>query len=186
MGKLIDLVGKRFGRLIVIKRSYPNNKWNEIMWLCKCNCGKETIVNGCNLRSGMTRSCGCLKNEMTGALNRIDFGVASMRSLISAYKISARKRGVKYELTEEQFKEITQKDCYYCGVKPSNVFGHGSSNNGKYIYNGIDRVDNNKGYTMDNVVPCCKVCNFRKKTATLHEFKDWIRKVYNNLYKKKV
>lgn len=63
MPKLIDLTGKTFERLTVIKRDFskPNNK--KAMWLCKCQCGKEVIVGGDHLRNGHTKSCGCLQKE---------------------------------------------------------------------------------------------------------------------------
>ena len=48
--------------------------------------------------------------------------------------------------------------------------------------NGLDRVDNNKGYTIDNVVPCCKRCNYAKNNQTPREFKEWVKKVYNKMY----
>ncbi len=58
---LIDLTGKRFGRLIVINRE--KNIGNHSAWRCKCDCGSETIVRGDHLRHGKTRSCRCLENE---------------------------------------------------------------------------------------------------------------------------
>ena len=62
MGNFIDLTGKRFGRLIVI-RDTGEKRGNEHLWLCKCDCGNEKIVRGVSLRSGGTSSCGCLKKE---------------------------------------------------------------------------------------------------------------------------
>ena len=59
MPKFIDLVGQRFGRLIVI-RFDGRDKWRKSYWLCRCDCGKEKIIGGNNLRSGNTKSCGCL------------------------------------------------------------------------------------------------------------------------------
>lgn len=61
MGKFIDLTGKRFGRLEVIKRSDNVNK--ETYWLCRCDCGNEKIINGHSLKTGNTKSCGCLGIE---------------------------------------------------------------------------------------------------------------------------
>ena len=60
-GKFEDLTGKVFGDLTVIKR-VENNKNNKICWLCKCNCGKETIVEGYKLKSGKRTSCNHEKN----------------------------------------------------------------------------------------------------------------------------
>ena len=172
MPNFIDLTGKKFGRLTVIKRA-GYNKWKQILWLCKCECGKEKIIQRGNLRTGGTQSCGCLK--------KIKFGLASMRQAINYYKANARKRGYIFNLTEEQFAEITKRDCHYCEAKPNNTVRR-LRGNGDYTYNGIDRIDNNKGYTMDNVVPCCKICNQAKHTLTMPEFKDWIKRVYKKIF----
>ena len=64
MLKLIDLTGKRFGRLVVLKR-VADNKHGKSMWVCKCNCGVEKIMSGNNLKTGHTKSCGCLSIEKT-------------------------------------------------------------------------------------------------------------------------
>jgi len=59
MGKLIDLTGRQFGKLKVVKRVKNDHK-NNAIWLCQCECGKNKIVNGRELRGGDTQSCGCL------------------------------------------------------------------------------------------------------------------------------
>jgi len=113
-------------------------------------------------------------------LNKFSLGLANMRRTILLYKRRAKVRGFRYNLAEEQFAEITQRNCYYCGAKPNNITDK-STMIGKYTYNGLDRVDNNEGYTIDNVVPCCKTCNSAKGILTAQEFKNWVVKIYNNL-----
>lgn len=54
--------------------------------------------------------------------------------------------------------------------------------NGEYHYNGIDRKNNSKGYTLENAVPCCGQCNIAKASFTEHEFISWVRMVYENTY----
>jgi hypothetical protein len=62
MPKLVDLLGQRFGRLLVIEFSHFN-KHGEACWRCVCDCGvHHTVARGC-LRSGYTRSCGCVHAE---------------------------------------------------------------------------------------------------------------------------
>lgn len=56
----IDLIEQKFGRLVIIKRM-DNDKWGHHRWLCRCVCGKEKIINGGDLKSGNTKSCGCLR-----------------------------------------------------------------------------------------------------------------------------
>ncbi len=195
MTKVLDLKGKVFRRLTVIKR-VENNKRRDSMWLCRCRCGTERIVTGYHLHSGWTKSCGCLRKESSAIngfkrgnppSNKLKSGVSNMRRIIAGYKKSARIRGLKYNLTEEQFIKLTQQNCFYCGIKPNNICKQkpAKQSNGSYVYNGLDRIDNNKGYTVDNVVPCCKTCNRRKGKASLQEYKSWIKRSYEELFEKK-
>ncbi len=62
MGKVIDLTGKRFGKLTVIKK-HNQDKWGGWNWLCRCDCGNETVVSGGHLRGLKTKSCGCSRKE---------------------------------------------------------------------------------------------------------------------------
>lgn len=61
MRKVIDLTGKKFGAWTVIKQSEKRNK--HITWLCKCECGNESVVVSQKLRMGLSKSCGCLIPE---------------------------------------------------------------------------------------------------------------------------
>lgn len=63
MNKFNDLIGKKFGRLTVIKR-LGKNKANNIQWLCKCDCGNEKILTTAELNRGRTQSCGCLAKDL--------------------------------------------------------------------------------------------------------------------------
>lgn len=58
MGRLIDLTGQRFGKLVVFSLEGKNSR-NLALWRCKCDCGNIVIVSGANLRSGNSTSCGC-------------------------------------------------------------------------------------------------------------------------------
>jgi len=63
MGKLINLTGQKFGRLIVVRRT-DNDKYANLRWLCQCECGNEKIIRGSSLLDGSTKSCGCLHKEI--------------------------------------------------------------------------------------------------------------------------
>jgi len=65
----LDIVGERYGRLTVTARA-GSDLWGKARWLCKCDCGNETIVVGNSMRSGITTSCGCLKRELTAERSR--------------------------------------------------------------------------------------------------------------------
>jgi hypothetical protein len=64
-----DLMGNRFGRLVVLKRAEPTSR-GETVWLCKCDCGKEHKARAGNLQCGQTRSCGCLARDGVAERNR--------------------------------------------------------------------------------------------------------------------
>ena len=63
MGKIIDLTGERFGRLLVI--AFAGQQKSYALWECKCDCDNVVVVFSSNLRSGFTKSCGCLRREVS-------------------------------------------------------------------------------------------------------------------------
>lgn len=70
MSKMIDLTGQRFGYLTVIRRAEENTKAGKAKWVCKCDCGNESIATGRNLVSGNSTSCGCMKNQLIDLTGR--------------------------------------------------------------------------------------------------------------------
>lgn len=69
--RLINLSGLRFGRLTVIEyageyrpKNDPEERVTDRLWRCRCDCGQESIVIGGNLKTGRTRSCGCLQKQL--------------------------------------------------------------------------------------------------------------------------
>ena len=68
--RAIDLTNQRFGRLVVIGRADPAcDAQRCARWHCRCDCGRETDVSSCNLRSGHTLSCGCLHSEIVAQVH---------------------------------------------------------------------------------------------------------------------
>lgn len=70
-----ELIGQRFGRLIVVADSGLRTAANNRLWYCRCDCGQLTTVSRGNLEYGKTRSCGCLRRERLAARNRARSGV---------------------------------------------------------------------------------------------------------------
>ena len=56
------LIGRRFGRLVVI--GYDGRRGRYPYWRCRCDCGRETVVRQANLKSGHTKSCGCMRRQI--------------------------------------------------------------------------------------------------------------------------
>ena len=76
MGKTVDMVGKRFGRLVVLERA--GNAGPCAAWRCRCDCGNEIVTNGSCLRRGQTRSCGCLVEDRVMDLTGQRFGMLTV------------------------------------------------------------------------------------------------------------
>jgi hypothetical protein len=92
-------------------------------------------------------------------------------------KHSAKSRGLEWSLSEEQVKSLITKPCYYCDSKPVSHNSVMSKRlNGNFPHNGIDRVDNSRGYSSDNVVSCCSDCNYMKRTLSRDKFKNKLLK----------
>ena len=68
MPKIIEMIGKTFGRLTVVSLQDTRCANGARVWICRCSCGKNTAVLGCHLRDGHTRSCGCLQEEVAKEL----------------------------------------------------------------------------------------------------------------------
>lgn len=174
MGRInYELSGQKFGMLSVLNKN-GRNKRNQMVWKCLCDCGNTVNVQTNSLISKNTQSCGCA--------HRVGKGVAAMNGLFSLYKISARKRNIKFEITINEFRKITKSNCFYCGAKPSQICS-GATWDGDYIYNGIDRVRNNEGYEKGNCVACCKICNYAKRDMSFDDFIEWGVKLGENLKK---
>lgn len=71
MGKFIDLMGQKFGRLTVLKRDF-SKKEGHAYWICQCECGNIISTRGTFLRSGITKSCGCIHSEIVSKQKVID------------------------------------------------------------------------------------------------------------------
>lgn len=175
MPLLIDLTGKRFGKLVVINRA-SNTAYKHVRWHVHCDCGNDKIVSGKNLKHGDSTSCGCYAREINSSVD----GLASARGIYWNYFRRARKSGFPFEFSLELFFVMTSNNCYYCDISPCSKY-RAKGCRDVFIYNGIDRKDNTVGYTLDNCVPCCKVCNIAKRTMTEQEFYEWISRLYTNL-----
>lgn len=94
------------------------------------------------------------------------------------YKGSAKKRGLAWELSNEDARVLIETACHYCGTLGPYYQEFGAHRGG------IDRKDNAQGYVAGNVVPCCKRCNWAKGTSSYEEYKEWLNKVAEFVGKK--
>jgi len=91
----------------------------------------------------------------------------STSSQYQRFQASAKERNYECMLSKDDFTKIVSDRCAYCGDGDKR--------------RGIDRIDNLKGYTVENSKPCCKICNYMKKNLTVTEFLEHIAKIHKNL-----
>lgn len=110
-------------------------------------------------------------------------GEANLNAIYFSYKKSAQERGLFFDIDKELFKKITKQNCHYCGCEPNQIKSDKERfRYGYWIHNGIDRLDDNIGYIPENIVPCCKKCNYAKQGMNEQEFLELIKKIYFHRY----
>jgi len=113
---------------------------------------------------------------LNGKITALPPGEAAFNTLFSNYRWAAINRGLEFNVTKEDFQILTSSNCSYCGAKPASIFKKSS---GSYIYNGVDRIDNQLGYVYGNMASCCEQCNKAKRKLGKSEFLLWIKAVYD-------
>lgn len=166
---------EKFNRLTVLKFSHSDKRWRK-WYVAKCDCGREKTVMGSAIVSGNTQSCGCLAKEIKQS-RRISKHHSDITAVILGYKRHAEGRGFEWLLSRSFVEILIKKNCFYCGSEPSNIKKTKNSVGDGLAYSGIDRIDSEKNYTENNVVACCKICNYAKSNMTIDEFRLWAIKV---------
>lgn len=176
-GKFVNLVGRRFGRLVVKERS-PERRFTAggspyLTWNCLCDCGNFSEVDTASLTRGSSQSCGCLRVEQLQWKRQRSFQLrrakrlSSVELLFRYYQRCAKGRDLVWELSLEKFSALVLADCSYCGLPAK----ESKSRSG---CNGIDRKDNTQGYLESNSVPCCQMCNRAKSNLEEGEFVGYL------------
>lgn len=175
--KRTKYVGKKFGKLTVVRDIgvIDRNGQKNTFYECKCDCGNTKNICISNLSGGI-QSCGCSPNRWHNAPGQGWFNV-----YYSRYKSSAKKRNIQFLLTKEDFSKIIFEDCYYCSEPPKKRVWNLSKKIFREVIpcNGIDRVDSDKHYSLDNCVPCCDICNMMKLDSNVDTFLSHIEKIHD-------
>lgn len=142
---MVDLSGKRFGRLTVISRAERQEK--HIMWLCKCDCGTEKRIRGSHLTGGKIVSCGCFKDENTG--NRVR---THGKSKTFIYRVYTHMRGRCCCQTDARYSFYGGRGIKVCEewLNDFQAFYDWAITNGYQKGLTIDRIDNDGDYEPSN------------------------------------
>jgi len=140
-------IGDKFGRLTFQKLSHRCDKSRQWFWFCKCDCGKDVISCGSNIRNGYTNSCGCYQREQASKAKKIHG--ASGTELYSIWKnIKQRCCNPKHKYFYnyggrgiticDEWKHDFERFSSDVGVRPGPEYS-------------LDRKDNNLGYFKENM-----------------------------------
>lgn len=167
-----DLTNKRNDKLLYLEK--VNNKWK-----CICDCGNIVYHDAKDFTK--SRSCGCMVREAS----KINIQKAINKQIEKTDKLAHIRKQYKKiyndgDVTFDDFLELSQKNCYYCGSPPSNYKKCQATRKEfliDFYYNGLDRIDNTIGHYLTNVVTCCKICNFGKSSMAYNKFINLVKKI---------
>lgn len=173
-----DLTGKVFGRLTVINYGgiqINNSNDTRSIWNCECSCGNKTVVPGHYLTKGSVSSCGCLGKESRSKNGKSHF--RGYEDITGAWfgrlRNGARVRNIDFTITMKDIWDIfikQNKKCMLSGIELSFV-GLSAS---------VDRIDSNKGYTINNIQIVHKVINLMKGILSNNLFVSLCKIIGNN------
>jgi hypothetical protein len=136
----------------------------------KClECGHFSVQRGVDLELLKIRECQqCKISNRDPNLN-----TAFLRT-----RGNAKTRNIEFSISKSYYESVSKNNCYYCNQKPMQDSKDSVSRCPSY--NGLDRIDPRYGYIENNVVSCCKYCNYAKHNLSLTEFKEWLIKCYSH------
>lgn len=177
-----------FNKLTTIKIIGERKNGTKI-WLCECECGKETRVDTGQLKIGSVKSCGCIRKNvkrdfmigLTGSKNYGWKGYEDISGHIwSGIKASAAHRNIEFDISIEYAWELFEKQNRKCALSNEFLLFYSSNNNKSLTTASLDRIDNNKGYINGNVWWVHKTVNRMKWVIPLQDFIYLCNKVANH------
>ena len=173
--KIGDIVGTI---LIDKKQIEPHYSKTSTIFYGKCQeCFSERRLTSSHvgmILKGRGAGCHCSRRS-TGTESEYKWRYQS-------YIQAAKKRELNWNIGYNQFLDIIQQNCYYCGIKPEMRPSHSKRWDFKFPMSGIDRMDSSRGYEMSNVVACCSFCNQAKWDHDVQDFLLWIKRVYSHQF----
>lgn len=188
--KVEDFINKTFNKIKVISYSHQikvgRNKRNYYNVKC-LNCNSETKMRDDKFTDKLpNNNCSiCVKYCKGFGSSRKGSTEAVYKNIYTRYKYSAKIRNYEFNLEYDKFKDIISKNCFYCGSKPIETLKSKTINKTDIPvkHNGIDRVNNQLGYSEFNSLPCCSICNIMKRNLSFDDFIEHVSKIKNNIDK---
>lgn len=176
-------LGQKIGEFTITSYNFDSNYYT-----LQCSCGNTSEGDSThvtrkisNLMSeGFTSCMQCSHKkrvELKASFEK-SASVYTYKDVYREYVKKSKEREIDFEISLEEASNLFTSNCFYCNRPPSNCR---KRETGLVVYyQGIDRVDNSKGYKLENVVPCCKHCNSFKSDRGVNEFLEHVKEIYLN------
>lgn len=203
--------GQKFNRLTLIEFSHRDEKHRQMwVCSCECGNSKTFQADrvkrgavkscGCFEIENRNKQSEMFKTHLKVLAKQKSDHVTEETTILAMAKI-VYCRYKECDISFDEFLSLSQMNCFYCNSAPNNKAHAGYTKDGKpkareiwnnppaylkfpnawFVYNGLDRLDNTKRHSKDNVVPCCFSCNEIKSSSSLNEFLLKIKSIYENV-----
>ena len=140
-----------------------NNDDGFYYWCKKCSSEYQRSVRSQNREKFREQNLANYRRNRNKILAHKKLYEKTPTGRFSNYKSTAKHRGYCFDLTFEQFMSFWKLPCEYCGKEIPTI--------------GLDRIDNSIGYVLENVIPCCEICNVMKQDLSRPQFLDQCSKI---------
>ena len=177
--RTINLIGRRYGKLLVISRATPAlSKFQGRAWSCRCDCGKTVVRETSDLNS-RSRHCGCVRIK-SGSENKSWLGSGGVSgSILCMIRKSAAKRGLSFGLSCKYLWALFQDQKGICAISGVPIHLRKISQQRKNYMDSasLDRIDSSAGYVVGNVQWTSLAVNLMKRNLSHSDFINLCRKI---------
>lgn len=179
------LIGQTFGQLTVLSLSVYGTASGKRRYLaeCSCTCGNQKKILTASLRSGRTKTCGCGREQykkLTGKNSAQFVGFEEISGTFwKHYTNKAKRRGLEVAITMEEAWKIYEAQGRRCALSGVEI-GFAPANQNRLTTASMDRLDNDLGYTKDNVQWVHKWVNLMRNTLEVDQFLWWCHEIASN------
>jgi hypothetical protein len=161
---------------------------NGVFLICECGEKIGPIAISRLYKRGKrpgVQSCKKCAYKITGESKRLYDDGQAKHAVFSRYKVGAKRRAISWNLSKEDFFHLISLSCVYCGESNLSFASNPKTSpwQKSFYYTGLDRIDSQLGYEINNVQPCCKWCNMGKSNRSEKEFLEWIDRIYERKQK---